>query len=153
MSGPVERYSPRRVTYLGLWEAGPLRMKAYGLEARGHNVSEDVIARARTLLDHDVTSAVRAMGDSNNVGFVIIHPGTLGVSISSYWWVQGSVLCHHMVRQLYSAPQPMETASRPVIGCVWELEIVAAEQAAFKRHMMGPDHDSDGYVASRIAES
>ncbi|QBF32943.1 hypothetical protein CFI11_17195 [Thalassococcus sp. S3] len=93
------------------------------------------------------------MGDSNDMGFVIIHPGDLGLSISAHWWAQGSVLCQHIYRRLHDAPLPMDTVSRPVIGCVWELALIQSEQRAWRTAMMRPDPDPEAYLLTFAASS
>lgn len=149
MDGPREVYAPRKISALGVWDAGPLRLKIYGLEAEGQSVTDAMSATARHVFETEVVARADAMGDSNNLGFVIIHPGTMGVSISSHWWVQGCVLCQHFFRQLYDAEQPMKTEGRPAIGCVWELAIVEAEQRFWRKKMMGKRPDAEGYLAAR----
>lgn len=116
--------------------------------AKGHLVSESMIATAQTFASTQVVARANAMGDSNELGFVTIHPGELGLSISAHWWVQGCVLCQHFHRQVYGADAPMD--ERPVIGCVWELGIVAAEQEAWRTFMMGTRPDADAYLAARF---
>lgn len=97
----------------------------------------------------EVLERVAAMGDSNGLGFVIIHPGELGVSISAHWWVQGSVLCQHNHRQLYGASEPMDTVARPVVACVWELALINTEQEAWRKSMMTPAPDRAAYLGAR----
>ncbi|AMY03606.1 hypothetical protein A4R29_14390 [Mesorhizobium ciceri biovar biserrulae] len=87
-------------------------------------------------------------GDENGMGFVIIHPGELGVSILAHWWIQGSVLCQHIYRKLYSATEPMDTVKRPVIACVWELALMNAEQEAWRKTMMKGEPNPLGYMGA-----
>lgn len=140
---------PRAMSNLGIWAIGSLRFKAYGLLARGRVLTSDTISVARRFLETDVAVRVAEMGDSNDLGFVIIHPGDLGVSISAHWWVQGSVLCQHIQRRLYDAAEPMESATRPVIGCVWELTLIGAEQRAWRQTMMNAAPDKTAYLEER----
>ncbi|MBM7068935.1 hypothetical protein [Actibacterium sp. 188UL27-1] len=144
--GPTEAYRPRTVLRCGVWEVGPVRFKIYGLLADGQELTDEMSAAAEQFLQSGVLTRVDAMGDSNGLGFVIIHPGDLGLSISAHWWVQGCVLCQHMHRQLYGAREPMDATSRPVIGCVWELGLIQAEQEAWRVHMMGDAPDAPGYL-------
>lgn len=150
MIPPHEVYAPRIVTELGIWTEGTLRMKVYGLISDGQTITEDMRTTAQRVWAEDLPPQVAAMGDSNQLGFMIVHPGTLGVTISCHWWAQGSVLCQHLFRQLYGAEVPMDTASRPVIGCVYELEVLDAERAAWRRCMMGKAQDPEAYLAARM---
>jgi hypothetical protein len=94
---------------------------------------------------------VAAEGEDNGLGFVIIHPGDRGVSVLAHWWIQGSVLCQHIRRTLWGADKPMNTATRPVIACVWELGLINAEQQAWRDTMMTAQPDADSYLNARAA--
>lgn len=147
----TEIYRPHTVLNLGLWDIGPLRWKVYGLLADGKEVSEAMRTKMRDFIGEEVLPRVKAEGDSNDLGFVIIHPGDWGISIAAHWWIQGSVLCQHIYRQLYDADGPMDTVTRPVIGCVWELQLIAFEHDAWRRTMMTSTPASDAYLEARAA--
>ncbi len=148
----IEVYRPRAISNEGVWDIEPLRFKVYGLLADGQTLTQDMISRAWQFVQSDVLDRISTMGDSNNLGFIIIHPGDLGVSVSVHWWVQGSVLCQHIQRQLYDAQAPMNAATRPVIGCVWELAIITAEQECWRKTMMTEAPDEEAYLALRTPE-
>lgn len=145
----VEVYHPRAVSDHGVWDVGPLQIKAYGLLAEGKKITDEMLSKARLFLREDVLPRVAAEGEDNGLGFVIIHPGDLGISISAHWWIQGSVLCQHIHRQLYDAKDPMDTVTRPVVGCVWELALINAEQEIWRETMMRVEPDRGGYLTSR----
>lgn len=147
--GPTEVYQPRAVSDLGVWEVGSLHLKIYGLLATGKEVTHDMVSVAKAFLQRDVLERVDAMGDSNGLGFVIIHPGDLGLTVSAHWWAQGSVLCQHIYRQEYAAAEPMDTVARPVVACVWELALINSEQEAWRDTMMTREPDQAAYLASR----
>ena len=149
-TGPIEHDHTRAVSDQGVMVFPSLQLKVYGLLAQGKSLDPDLLAQAQTFVREEVLAKVESIGDSNQLGFLVLHPGDLGVSISAHWWVQGSVLCQHIRRQLYDAAHPMDTATRPVIGCVWELEIIAAEQAAWRATMMSDHPDPTAYLTNRI---
>lgn len=138
----------RTVQILSLWNIGPLRMKAYGLTADGTILDSAMEATAKAFIARDVVPSVTTMGDSSDLGFVIVHPGSEGLTISAHWWAQGSVLCQRMFRQLYGSDIPIDTRDRPTIGCVWELALTEAEHQAWRRHMMDVEADAEGYLAA-----
>ncbi|WP_244513145.1 MULTISPECIES: hypothetical protein [unclassified Ensifer] len=107
------------------------------------------MAQAQSFIRHDVMPRVTEEGDSNGMGFVIVHAGTVGISISAHWWIQGSVLCQHVYRKLYSAIEPMDTVRRPVVACVWELALINAEQEAWRKTMMKSKPSPSAYMADR----
>ncbi|MBO9427018.1 hypothetical protein J7444_19945 [Labrenzia sp. R4_1] len=86
------------------------------------------------------------MGDSNGLGFVILHPGDLGVTIAAQWWSQGSVLCQRIYRRQYDDDVPLDTIRRPSVACVWELEIINAEQTIWRETMMTLRPDRFAYL-------
>ena len=150
MSGAtIEVYHPRDVSNLGTWKIGGLKFKVYGLFAPEKVATEDMLTDAEDFVRRDVLPRVQEEGDDNGMGFVIVHPGDLGVSVSVHWWIQGSVLCQHIYRKLYAATEPMDTVKRPVIACVWELAVINAEQEAWRRTMMRHDPSPSAYMESR----
>ena len=151
--GPTELYALRAVSDLGDWVVGPLTFKIYGLLAAGQTLGPDLRDLTHGFIADEVLERVADMGDSNDLGFVILHPGELGVTIAAQWWAQGSVLCQHIYRKAYDAADPMDTVTRPVVGCVWELELIQAEQSIWRRTMMGPEPDPVAYLAGRFDRS
>lgn len=147
----IEVYRPRAILDLGVQETESLEVKVYGLLAEGKEITDKMVEQAAEILRRDVPQRVAALGDSNGLGFVIIHPGDLGISISFHWWIQGSVLCQHIHRQLYGASEPMDTRTRPVVACVWELALINSEQEAWRRTMMISRPDPAAYLESRAA--
>ena len=144
-------YQPRAVSNLGVWKIGHLRLKVYGITAEGQNLSDSIVSKARAFAQRDLPSLVAAEGEDDGLGFVIIHPGQLGVSVLLHWWTQGSVLCQHIERTLWGADTPMDTASRPVVACVWELGLINAEQCIWRDTMMVPEPDPDTYLDTRAS--
>ena len=147
-SGPVEVYSPRAVANRGVWDLGNNQFKVYELLADGKTVTGHMIETANTFLREEVIGAAEKMGDSNRLGFVIIHPGDLGLTIAAHWWAQGSVLCQRIYRRQYDDAAPLDTISRPAVACVWELEIMAAEQNFWRETMMKPQQDKFAYLST-----
>jgi hypothetical protein len=138
---------------LGTWEVGHLKLKVYGILAPGRAFTNAIIDDAKAFVVQDLPSLVSAEGGDNALGFVIIHPGELGVSVLAHWWIQGSVLCQHIRRTLWGADRPMDTASRPVIACVWELGLINAEQQLWRDTMMSVEPDPASYLSARAALS
>lgn len=145
----TEIYKPRAVSHLGLWAFGDLQFKVYGLLAEGQEITADMVARAQGFVREEVLPAVAAEGADDGLGFVILHPGELGVTTSVHWWIQGSVLCQRNHRQLYGAAEPMDTKTRPAVACVWELALINAEQEIWRRTMMVEPPSEAAYLKAR----
>ena len=144
-------YQPRALSSLGVWEVGHLRLKVYGITVEGQNLTDSIVSKAHAFAQRDLLPLVTAEGDDDGLGFVIIHPGELGVSVLLHWWIQGSVLCQHIERTLWRSDTPMDTASRPVIACVWELGLIDAEQRIWRDTMMVPTPDADAYLNTQAS--
>lgn len=149
MAAETEIYHPRAVTDLGLWLVKPLQLKVYGIAASGNVVSQENIAEAKAIAEAELPPRVSAEGQDNGLGFALLHLGETGITHSFYWWVQGCVLCQHIRRTLYGAREPLSSAERPVIGCVWELELINAEQVFWRDTMMIANSDPASYLAAR----
>lgn len=80
----IEAYSHRAVENLGIWEIGLVNLKAYAIIANGHELSSGVIDEARAFVSNHVPELVAREGKSNGLGFVIIHLGDLGLTISAH---------------------------------------------------------------------
>lgn len=150
---PVEIYRPRVHTNLGIWREGGLKFKIYGLAAQAKIITDEMQTTARDLVDREVLSRIETMGDSNGLGFIIIHPGETGLTISVHWWAQGSVLCQHIYRKLYTEDLALDTIQRPAVACVWELALINAEQEAWRNHMMISRPDPNAYLEARPRKS
>ncbi|MCV0424570.1 MAG: hypothetical protein K5905_03780 [Roseibium sp.] len=149
LADQTEIYRPRAVSDLGTWAIEPLHFKVYGLLATGKEVTDNMLHTAKQFVGEEVLQRVADMGESNDLGFVIIHPGDIGISIAVHWWAQGSVLCQHIYRKAYGDSAPMDTVSRPVIACVWELALINAEQEAWRSIMMCEAPDRAAYLCAR----
>ena len=147
MQGTHEIYRPRLLTALGQWSYPELQLKVYGIIADDQSLDQTMQDTARTFIENEVWGAVASTGESDGLGFVILHPGSLGLSVSAHWWTQGSVLCQRFYRKIYDARDPLDMSSRASIGCVWELGIIDAERQTWIRRMMGNTPDPKAYLA------
>ncbi|WP_299027380.1 hypothetical protein [uncultured Sulfitobacter sp.] len=145
-SGSTETYRPRATVDRGVWDLDIVKFKIYELLAEGKTVTREMIDIAGHFLREDVLGDVEDMGDSNGLGFVIIHPGDTGLTIAAHWWAQGSVLCQRIYRHQYSDAKPLDTINRPAVACVWELDIITAEQNRWRETMMQPEPDETAYL-------
>ena len=148
-TNPIEIYHPRTVTDCGIWDIGHVKFKIYGLLARGKKITSDMTSLAQQFIFEETSQRIESMSDNNGLGFVIIHPGDLGMSISTHWWVQGSVLCQHIYRRQYADSAPLDTSTRPAIACIWELALINAEQESWRATMMKPEPDHMAYLMLR----
>jgi hypothetical protein len=147
MNGPFERYEPRQVSRLDPLSFPSVDMKAYALVASGQSIEDGFLAEAERFVVREVLPSIAETGDNNGLGFLIVHPGSLGLSVVAHWWIQGSVLCQRFYRRLYVDDTPLNMAARPSIGCVWEMAIIQQEQTIWKETMMTEHPDGQAYLA------
>ena len=124
-------------------------MELWDIEGLKLKISGEMVAQGQRFLREEVLPVVAAEGDDDGLGFVILHPGDLGISTSVHWWIQGSVLCQQIHRQLYGAAEPMDMKTRPVVACVWELALINAEQEIWRRTMMTDPPSPAAYLEAR----
>ncbi|MEO0938734.1 MAG: hypothetical protein AAFY38_11325 [Pseudomonadota bacterium] len=143
MIGPYEADHACACHALPRLSAAGLTLKHDAILAPGRSLPEATPDLAQAILEADLPERVRAMGNSNGLGFAITHPGSAGLSVAVHWWAQGSVLCQHFHR----AAVGHMTTNRPAIGCVWELDIIAFEARAWRRLMMAPQPEPEAYLS------
>lgn len=143
-------YAPRPMCYLGAWSFPGLDLKVYGLSADDRPITSAMQKTGQQFVRDQVLPSMTPLGDSNGLGFAILHPGTAGLSIPVHWWTQGSVLCQQFFRHLFGADRPLNMAKRPSIGCVWEMEIIAEETRIWRDTMMGEVPDRVAYMARPV---
>ncbi len=155
MAGHValtESYAPRPIRFLDLWEEGGWRLKVYGIAYRGDTPRAPLIAAAkRAARERLPLPAVAA--DRYGVGFLGIHDGRGANFVFVDWWTHENELVHHLYQSNGDRPANLEYATpRAVIACVWDLELMAFERAAWVRTVLanprGPDLDA--YLAARL---
>lgn len=144
---PHDTYKSRAVETLGLWRVGDTQFKIYGLLAEGRQVTEAMKTKARDLIETGALPRAEVFGASNQLGFVIIHPGDTGLSISIHWWAMGSVLCQHFLRFPEYQDDAEDSIGRPAIGCVWELGLIQFETDLWKSAMMRGAGSPEDYLA------
>ncbi|MEM7033899.1 MAG: hypothetical protein AAF629_30435 [Chloroflexota bacterium] len=145
-------YHPRKVTTdLGIWEAASRKFKVYGILADGQEITKEIIENAKSYVFNDSDQIIGAGPKDDGLGFIIIHPGELGVSVLIHWWSQGSVLCQHVRRWVWGSDVPLDMSSQHVLGCVWELGLINAEQLIWRDTMMVEPANSNEYLANRPA--
>lgn len=79
--------------------------------------------------------------------FAVLHQGTDALWLNLYTWVYGMIL-HTRAASSRLDHVAFAELDEPLIGCVWELQALVHEQAAWVRHVMAPPSpDLDSYLA------
>ena len=136
----TQEFRPRPARFLGLWEIGRWRMKAYGLHAEHTRLLSELIASARELAGRLLPAAA---DDAYGVGFIGVHCGRDANFVFIDWWARENELHHHVF--VSSIDKPLELARAPegVTACVWDLQVIWFERNAWVDKVLnnsrGPD--------------
>lgn len=140
-------YLPRETTPLGLrTTAHGWRFKAYAMSAGGRGASPELLRAALSTAERDVP----AVGRSAGVGWLLVHAARPADFLTIAWWQDDVDL-----RQLYyHAPHGRPADLRPMpasaVGCVWELDVLVHERAAWITHVLTGGRDLEGYLADTL---
>ena len=120
-----EIYGPRPVEFLGLWEYGGWRLKAYGIAFNRDHVRDELVRAAREIAGEPLPAVDD--GRSSGAGFVVVHDSEDGCYVLVDWWVQ-----IEMHQAIYASPiddpQRLERMEVPVVACVYELGVTDFER-------------------------
>lgn len=82
---------------------------------------------ARELFSSELANGV------HNVGFGIIHQGTLGNWLLINWWAQGILLYHRLYHAGFKNPATFTPRTDALLACIWELPVFGFERDAWVR--------------------
>lgn len=134
-----EDFRPRPARFLGLWEIGGWRMKAYGLHAEHKRVLPELVNAARDL----AATVLPHASDAYGVGFIGVHCGRDSNFIFIDWWANENELHHHVF--VSSLEKPLELAPAPdgVIACVWDLQVIWFERNVWVEKVLNNSRGAD----------
>lgn len=145
-------YSPRPIRFLELWEWQGWRLKVYG-GAYGCAVPRPALVEAAKRAATEVLPRPAEADDRYGVGFACAHEGRGACFAFVDWWADENELHHKML----TAPEDAPAALRPagpdaLMGCVWDLAVMAFERDAWLRAVLANPHgpDLDAYLAVRL---
>ncbi|MBX2869916.1 MAG: hypothetical protein KTR18_14650 [Acidiferrobacterales bacterium] len=79
-------YEPRELRVnIGVWESSSHKFKVYGIVAKNRDITDTTLLLARSFLLDVISEDIAPCEQDNSLGFVIIHPGELGVSVLVHW--------------------------------------------------------------------
>ncbi len=146
----LEEFVARPVQALPLVEQDGWRLKRYAILAEGRAFDAAVAeAASREALRRLPAASALSDADGNHgVGLQIVHFAQVAVVSPVFYWQWGSVLARiDQLRAQWAEPEVFETGVAEVVGCIWEMEVVAFEMDLWKRTMLG----ADGAPEDRLA--
>jgi hypothetical protein len=145
LPSPDEVWAPRSVVRLGLWPAGPVELKAYG-----------ILADASRPLDSDLVEPARAVAEGEGpaigttehrgIGFVILHRGTEANWLLVHWWIAGGACAERLYASPLDAPARFAPLDRPLMASVWDLALIDHERRAYARTAMAIGGTREAYL-------
>lgn len=147
-----ERYSPRPVRPLPLFEVEGWRLKVHSIAYQGELARPELVEAA-----HRVAAEVLprpAVGAGRyGVGFLGVHDGRGATFVFVDWWADENELHHHAFTSPLDRPgELVATGMDALIACAWDLAVIGHERAAWVETVManpgGPDLDA--YLARTL---
>lgn len=145
-------YQPRQFQQLGIWPAGSLQLKAYGITWRPHRPGPP--PWLQDAAQHHVEQHLPADADAeghHGLGFVTLHEGREGSWLLIDWWAHGDICCQRLVHA-QEGSREFAPITRPLLGCVWESVVLGFERDAWVRTMLTERPDPTAYLALRLPE-
>ena len=136
----AEEFRPRPARFLGLWEIGGWRMKAYGLHAEHTRLLPELVTAARQLAGRVLPGDAP---DAYGVGFLGVHCGRDSNFVFVDWWANENELHHHVF--LSSREKPLDLAPAPpgVCACVWDLQLIWFERNVWVEKVLNNPRGAD----------
>jgi len=142
----LQPYQPREVISLPLAENAGWRLKRYAILAEGRKFDATIATAALDAAVQRLPAPgnIESPDGNHGVGFQIIHFAEVAVVPPVFYWIWGSVLANTpQIRARWNTPTQFEDGVDEVIGCIWELEIVTFEAAAWKETMLNGTHNPE----------
>ena len=142
LTGLAEAYRPRPVTPLMPWRFPGRLVKPYVITARGRSWDDQMVGLARVAAARQLEfdDAMGALG----LAVVILHLGDDGIYLVVQSWAKDfqsrlSIFSGMDVDDLRPAPIG-------VAPCVWELEVLSHERAAYVNHILNAEVDVESWL-------
>ena len=149
-----EEYRTRAVRFLGLWEPGEWKMKAYGITYGKFPLAQDLVDAARRITTERLAESAQRT-NHYSVGFVGIHQGKTGNFVFVDWWSDENELHHHVYVSSSERPAELEYKTPSgLIACAWDLFLIGHERDAWVSNVL-KRHDApdlEGYLSMRLSE-
>jgi hypothetical protein len=132
------------------------RFKRYHVNGDGSEIPGDVQEAAYRFVPH----LLPPLDDTEPAGFIVLHQGVGGVSLTVHSWVAHNLL--HTRRAVAGEPcaggvagdlTTFAVVEQPLVGSTWELAPLAHEPAAWIRHVVDAEvPDVHAYLADLLPD-
>lgn len=142
MTAHLAPYEARSVLPLPVARREGWQMKRYAILAKDRVLSDDILDAATAEGFRRLPAAGPLEDGSGNhgVGFQIIHFAEVAVVSPLFYWQWGSVLARaDQIRAPWDSPTVFGDGAAEVVGCVWEMNIINHETAAWTTAMLSDE--------------
>jgi len=131
-------YQPRPVRSLGILEVAGWRIKQYVMTVTPEDVPDPQLLSATAAL---AAVALPAATATHGVGFLLAHQARPACFVLLDWWQDGFDLKQRYFTSPLVHPDELVELPGESVGCVWELEVLLHERAAWIDHVLNSEPD------------
>ena len=131
-------YQPRHVRALGILEVTGWRLKQYVMTVTPDDVPDPRLLSAAGAI---AAAALPAATATHGVGFLLAHQARPACFVLLDWWHCGYDLIQRYYTSPLDNPDELVELSSGAVGCVWELEVLLHERAAWIDHVLNSEAD------------
>jgi hypothetical protein len=146
----MDEYVPRSVRYLDEWKHQGWRLKVYGISAWAARPPEALVTAAKQIAT-DLLPAPATGSHRHGVGILGAHHGRRASFVFVSWWAEVYELNHFLFRGRRDEFDGFARVEGGVIGCTWDLGVIAFEAEAWVQALRAnPDApDLEAYLSTR----
>lgn len=142
----MQRYRPRAIRHLELWSCEGWRIKVYGISVTSRMPGSGLVDAGRRVAT-EILTGVATGTPHYGIGFMGVHRGATADVVFVDWWAAENELHHHLHVAESGRPGTLRPRSADELtACVWDLELIAFERAAWIRYVLeradAPDPDT-----------
>lgn len=151
-----ERYKPRRIMFIDLWEFADWRVKVYAILYEGRSAAGPEMWEAIRSIVEACLSQVHPP-EHYGIGYVIVHLARGADFVAVDWWTEENIVQQRLfMGEPGKAAKLQEITAKGFIACVWEMQVHNVERLAWTSNVLanpsGPDLNAyleihfNGYV-------
>ncbi|WP_416150753.1 isochorismatase [Salipaludibacillus sp. HK11] len=135
-----EKYVPRPIRFIELWEIEGWKIKVYGISTKKEYPDKNNIVLGKKIAVEQLNN-IEIQTEIYQLGFIIIHETQEGVFILIDYWTGENMLCNHAFYKDYNSTTISYLTPTGLTACVWELRIINFERNAWVEHILLNDQD------------
>jgi hypothetical protein len=142
-------YRRRPIRFIDLWKLDDWTLKLYGIAADRDRPRDDLVAAARSIAVRTLPTPARS-GGRHGVGLVGAHDGANAAFVFVSWWANLYELNHVLYRAPKDALGEFARVPAELVGCTWDLRVIAFERDAWTAAIESGTPDLEHYLAARF---